>query len=156
MTEEEIKKFINLCLDKKLNDFRSGYLNRMQHYEADIIKKINNETEISLDFYKNINNRLLQIDNSIRAGQIGLQNVYDIFQKLTDGNFISNFESHKLDMMNKVEYMRKHLWDIEKWLKKCEKKMAAINNLYSLRNQNEEIIYKLAKICKAINNEGDE
>lgn len=156
MTEEEIKKFINKCLDKKLHDFKSGYMRRMQEYEIHIQRHINQECSNIINTSKTINNRMSAIEQAMQGNQKGLQNVYDVFNKLTDGDFIGNFQSHKLDTLNKVEYMRKHLWDIEKWLKKCEKKMSVINDLYSLRNNNEEMISKLAKICKAMNDEGDE
>lgn len=99
---------------------------------------------------RKIYEELKALDRTIKANQIGLQNVYDQFTKVTDANFIRDWTAEKKMIEKKLDDMQKTIDETFKFVNSCQKKMAVINDLYSLRNVDTVMITKLAHLLKAI------
>jgi len=146
MTEDEIKKFINKCLDKRLQDFRNGYIKRIKEYEIEINKKI-------MANYSN--ERIQSIESILRSQSIGLQNVYNEFSKLTDSDFLSGFNVKLHEFKNEFKKMKKEIDRCTEFMEKGHKKMSTISEFYSLGTLNPNFIKKIALIVKLLQDEED-
>src|ERR1700722_9330967 len=100
MNEEEIKKFINKCLDKRLDNFKSGYMRRLEDLETHIRKKLDNDYGNVLNTYKEINDKVNAMQLTLNAQSIGVQNVYNEFSKLTNADFLNSFNHELLKFKN--------------------------------------------------------
>ena len=89
-------------------------------------------------------------NETIRGSQIGLQNVYDLFKKLTDEAFISNFNSKIHELKDELRSMKKQIYESEQFVKKSMKKIGTINDLYTLSKVDPLLIKKLANVVNVL------
>lgn len=90
------------------------------------------------------------LKEEVKANNIGMNNVYNEFSKVTDGSFIRDWEKEKQSLELKMKQMINELDEIRKYVNKCYSKISAINSLYSLRDTDDQVISKIAKIVDII------
>lgn len=150
MTEEEIKSFINKCLDKRLDDFKSGYMKRLNNFEEHVRKKLDNEYGNVLNTYKSMKEEKLSMELKFNSLQIGLNNVYAEFQKLTTEDFLRDFNAKHNEFKSEFRRMKKDIEECQDFVEKGYKKISGINALYSLRNTDLKMVEKISSIINLI------
>lgn len=99
----------------------------------------------------NFEKKIDALTKNIQAHSIGMQNVYDLFNKLTDATFISGFEHSKKQLFDEIKKIKKEVIECREFMEKGYKKMTVINDIYSLTNSNDKLIGKIAALNKIFN-----
>jgi predicted RNase H-like nuclease (RuvC/YqgF family) len=134
-------------------DHKKKYVNHVCIECQNIIKAINPFHDYRHDMQCQIEQLRREVNASnetIRGSQIGLQNVYDLFKKLTDEAFISNFNSKIHELKDELRSMKKQIYESEQFVKKSMKKIGTINDLYTLSKVDPLLIKKLANVVNVL------
>ena len=99
---------------------------------------------------KHLENKINAVNKSIQDHASGVQNVYELFNKITSARFISEFEAIKRTLLDEMKKIKKQVEECEEFMRKGYKKMSAINDLYSIKDIDDKLISKIASIVNCI------
>ena len=99
------------------------------------------------EFERQLNQTVVNFDNSQRSTAAGLQNVYNEFKSLVSGTMLSSTENKIQKMKDELYNIKKELLDDIKFVRKCYKVMPAMSKIKEL---DEESFERLQKVLALI------
>ena len=95
------------------------------------------------EFEKQLNQTVVNFDNSQRSTAAGLQNVYNEFKALVSGTMLASTENKIQKMRDELYSLKRDLLDDIKFLRKCYKVMPAMSKIKELDDESFERLQKV-------------
>lgn len=148
MSEQEVRELIyRLVVDE---------VDRYMRDDRECVSTLKREIEQDwLPIIKGYSKRMAQIEHLVQQHTIGVQNVYDQFAKITDTELLANFNNMSREFKRDLHEIQAQCNQSNEFVKRCEKKMSVINDIYSLRNVNSGLIQRIASIVNAIKEDNE-
>lgn len=99
------------------------------------------------EFERQLNQAMVNFDNSQRSTAAGLQNVYNEFKALVSGTMLTSTENKIQKMKEDLYSLKRDLLDDIKFVRKCYKIMPAMSKIKEL---DEESFERLQKVLALI------